>query len=190
MYRKARPLGLMMALLLVLGTAAAADLAGVHLSNTMTVGNARLRLNGIGLRTKYYFKIYVGGLYLGQPSTDPAAIVKANAPKALVMQFVRDINRDKLVEAYREAFAKNAPVLATKLRSAVDRFLAFLPDVKNGERMVFIYEPGKGSTFVAGKSKTLVIPGKEFADLYLLVFIGPRPPTAALKNGLLGMDGS
>ena len=187
MRNKALTLGLMMTLLLVLAPAApAANLAGVHLSDTLTVGNVPLRLNGIGLRTKYYFKIYVGGLYLIRPSTNPAAIIDANAPKALVMQFVRDIGRSRLVEAYREAFAKNAPALMAAQKPAVDRFLAFLPNMKDGERLVFTYEPGKGSTFLAGSSRTLTIPGKAFADLYLLVFIGPRPPTSRLKMELLG----
>ena len=192
MRNKALTLGLMITLLLVLAPAAApaANLAGVHLSDTLTVGNIPLRLNGIGLRTKYFFKIYVGGLYLIRPSTNPAAIIDANAPKALVMQFVRDIDRSKLVEAYREAFAKNAPALMAAQKPAVDRFLAFLPNVKDGERLVFTYEPGKGSTFLAGSSKTLTIPGKAFADLYLLVFIGPRPPTSRLKMELLGTDRS
>ncbi|MHB8346413.1 MAG: chalcone isomerase family protein [Acidiferrobacterales bacterium] len=189
---KSLPLGLMLALVLAVATAtaSAAELAGVRLSDTLTVGRTPLELNGIGLRTKYYFRIYVGGLYLARPSTDPAAIIAADAPKALVMQFVRDINRSKLVEAYREAFAANAPALMSQQKASVDRFLAFLPDVKNGERLSFTYQPGKGSTFRAGNSKTLLIPGKSFADLYLMVFIGPRPPTARFKKELLGTDRS
>ncbi len=170
--------------------ATAAELAGVRLDDTMNVGNARLKLNGIALRTKYMFKIYVGGLYLGQPSRNAADIVRTDAPKALVMQFMRDIKRDTMVEAYQEAFANNAPELLAKDKADVDRFLAFLPAVKEGERLVFSYAPGIGSTFVLGGSAPLVIPGKEFADLYLLVFIGPNPPTPEVKQGLLGMSES
>ncbi len=190
MRRKSLPLVLMLVLAVVAITARAAELDGVRLSDTLTVGHTPLELNGIGLRTKYYFKIYVGGLYLARPSTDPAAIITADAPKALVMQFVRDIDRSKLTEAYREAFAANAPALMSQQKASVNRFLAFLPDVKDGERLSFTYQPGKGSTFRVGNSKSLLIPGKAFAELYLMVFIGPKPPTAQLKKELLGTDRS
>ncbi|MHB8454466.1 MAG: chalcone isomerase family protein [Acidiferrobacterales bacterium] len=180
----------MLTLALGVTTATAAELAGVHLADAINVGKARLQLNGIALRTKYMFKIYVGGLYLAQPSSNAADIVRTDAPKALVMQFMRDIKRETMVEAYQEAFANNAPELLARDKADVDRFLAFLPAVKEGERMVFSYAPGKGSTFVLGGSAPLIIRGKEFADLYLLVFIGPNPPTPEVKQGLLGMGKS
>lgn len=181
-------LNLLMILALVLGAApaGAAELVGVHMDDTMSVGKNQLRLNGIALRTKYMFKIYVGALYLAQPMTRASEIIKSDTPKALVMQFLRDLKHDTLVEAYREGFANNAPALLAREQPDVDRFLAFLPAVKEGDRLTFTYEPGKGSTFRVGGAKTLTIPGKDFADLYLLVFIGPTPPTPELKKGLLG----
>ncbi len=175
-----------MALSLSAMTVRGADLAGVRMDDAMTVGKAHLVLNGIALRTKYMFKIYVGALYLVKPMTQASTVIGSDTPKALVMQFLRDIKQSTMVEAYREAFANNAPALLAKEQADVDRFLAFLPAVKEGERMQFVYEPGKGSTFSIGGSKNLTIPGKAFADLYLLVFIGPTPPTPEVKTGLLG----
>ncbi|MDA8364562.1 MAG: chalcone isomerase family protein [Gammaproteobacteria bacterium] len=186
-----RTLPAVLAMTFVLSTAAlAADLDGVHLSNTLVVDHTTLRLNGIGLRTKYFFKIYVGGLYLARPNSNAAEIIAAHTPKALVMRFVRNVSHSQMAEAYREAFVRNAPALMARQKAAVDRFLAFLPDMKNGERLVFTYDPGSGSTFDAGQSRTLTIPGKAFADLYLQVFIGPHPPTVRLKDELLGTEGS
>jgi len=175
---------------LTTAVAAAADLAGVRLSDTMNVGNTQLMLNGIALRTKYMFKIYVAGLYLARPSTNAAEIVETDAPKALVMQFVHDIKRDTMVEAYREGFANNAAGLLAKHQADVDRFLAFLPAVKEGDRLLFSYNPGKGSTFIFNGSSRLHIPGKAFSDIYLLVFIGSTPPTVEVKKGLLHMTES
>jgi len=56
----------------------AATLAGVTLPDTVNVGNTRLLLNGLGLRTKFMVKVYVAGLYLAQKSSDGYAIVKAD----------------------------------------------------------------------------------------------------------------
>ena len=47
----------------------AATLADVTLPDTVTVGNQTLVLNGMGLRTKLFIKVYVGGLYLEKKST-------------------------------------------------------------------------------------------------------------------------
>jgi len=41
----------------------AAELAGATLPDTLAVGGT-LKLNGLGLRKKAVFKVYVGGLYL------------------------------------------------------------------------------------------------------------------------------
>jgi len=42
----------------------AAELAGAALPDTLAVGGKTLKLNGLGLRKKAVFKVYVGGLNL------------------------------------------------------------------------------------------------------------------------------
>ena len=44
--------------------ALARELAGVSLPDTLSAGDKALKLNGLGLRKKAIFKVYVGGLYL------------------------------------------------------------------------------------------------------------------------------
>jgi hypothetical protein len=63
----------------------AASLAGVTLPDTAQVGGTTLVLNGLGLRTKFVVKVYVAGLYLDKKSADADAIIKADAPKQIVM---------------------------------------------------------------------------------------------------------
>ena len=48
----------------------AAELAGATLPDTLSTGDKSLKLNGLGLRKKAMFKVYVGGLYLESPSKD------------------------------------------------------------------------------------------------------------------------
>ncbi|MDH5513260.1 MAG: chalcone isomerase family protein [Gammaproteobacteria bacterium] len=177
-------------MLLTLGIAAnlpAAELAGVTLPDRIQAGEAQLVLNGIGLRKKAFFKVYVAGLYLPARAASETDILNRDSPRVLTMHFVRDVGRDKLVEAYREGFsANNPPERLAQLQGDIDRFLGLVTDVREGDRITFRYEPGKGSAIeVAGVHRTQ-IPGRDFADAYLLVFIGPKPPTEDLKSGLLG----
>jgi len=42
-------------------------------------------------------------------TSDTEAIIKSDAPKRMVLKFLRDVSRDQMVEACEEAFAANAP---------------------------------------------------------------------------------
>jgi len=63
--------------------AAAKELAGVNMPETLSVGDKTLKLNGLGLRKKAFIKVYVGGLYLEVPSKDAAAILASDGAKAV-----------------------------------------------------------------------------------------------------------
>jgi chalcone isomerase-like protein len=170
--------------------APAAELAGAKLPDTVDVGGKTLKLNGMGLRKKAIFKVYVGGLYLEAPSKDGVALAAADTPKAMRMQFLRSIDKAKLVEGFREGFASNSGALPVP-KADMERFLGALPDVNDGDVITYQYEPGKGTAVSfqpkGGAAKELVsIPGKEFQNALFLVWVGPKPPTEDLKKGLLG----
>lgn len=163
----------------------AATLAEVTLPDSVTVGNQTLVLNGMGLRTKLFIKVYVGGLYLEKKSTDPGAISRSDETKRVVLQFIYgEVSRDQMVEAFDEGFKANAPTAA---KADVDRFVAALESMKKGEQMVVTYVPGAGTTLsIRGKDK-LTIPGLPFAQAVFSVWLGPKPPTSDLKKGMLGV---
>jgi chalcone isomerase-like protein len=171
---------------LALGTAAlAGELAGVTLPDTLKAGEKTLKLNGLGLRKKAVFKVYVGGLYLESPSKDAGAILTADQAKAIRMHFLRDLTRAQLVEAFQEGFDANAKDQASQ-KAAFDRMLALVPDVKEGSTMTFTYLPGKGTTLSAGSKELGVFEGKGFADAVFAIWLGPKPPSDDLKKGMLG----
>jgi hypothetical protein len=164
--------------------AVAATLAGVTLPDSAAVGSQTLALNGMGLRTKLFVKVYVGGLYLEKKSGDAAAIIQADAPKRVVLQFIySEVTRDLMVESFTEGFANNAPGAN---KAHVDQFLAALETMRKGDQLVVTYVPGTGTTMaVRGKDK-LTIPGLPFAQAVFSVWLGSKPPTADLRSGLLG----
>ncbi|MGE5716146.1 MAG: chalcone isomerase family protein [Acidobacteriota bacterium] len=164
----------------------ARELAGVSLPDTLSAGDKTLKLNGLGLRKKAIFKVYVGGLYLETPSKDAAAILAADAPKAVRMHFLRDLKKSQLTEAFSEGFEANAKEKAAAQKAALDRMLVLVPDVKEGQTLSFVYVPGKGTTFFAGEKALETFEGKDFADVVFLLWLGPKPPSEDLKKGMLG----
>ncbi len=172
--------------LLASPVALARELAGVTMPDTVTVGEKTLKLNGMGVRKKAIFKVYVGGLYLETASKDATAILAADAPRAIRMQYVRNVEKAKITEAFREGFENNAKELAAKQKGAIDKMIAAFPDLKDGETMSFTYVPGKGTTLIHGGKDLFAAEGKEFADAVFSLWLGPRPPSEDLKKGLLG----
>lgn len=166
--------------------ASARELSGVTMPDSVTVGEKTLKLNGMGVRKKSIFKVYVGGLYLEAPSKDAAAILAADAPRSIRMQYTRNVEKDKITEAFKEGFQNNAPELAARQKAAIDKMIAAVPDLKDGETMTFTYVPGKGTTLNHGGKDLFSAEGKEFADAVFLLWLGPKPPSEDLKKGLLG----
>ena len=174
------------AVLLGSASARARDLAGVTLPDTLQAGEKTLKLNGLGLRKKALFKVYVGALYLEVPSKDAGAILASDQPKAIRMHFLRDLSKAQLVEAFQEGFEDNAGDKAAAQKATFAKLLALVPDVKEGETLTFAYVPGKGTTLEAGDKELGVFEGKEFAEAVFAIWLGPQPPSEDLKKGMLG----
>ncbi|MFZ3214346.1 MAG: chalcone isomerase family protein [Terriglobales bacterium] len=164
----------------------AATLAGVTLPDTVQVGSKTLVLNGLGLRKKYFVKVYVAGLYLEQKSSDPGAIIKADAPKRIVMQFLHGASKSQMADAFEESFNNNAPDAKQTMKADIDRLLGALEPVKEGDQMVFTHLPGTGTTLAINGQHKLTIAAPAFGPVLFSVWLGPKPPNADLKKGMLG----
>jgi len=165
--------------------ALARELEGATLADTVKTGEKTLKLNGLGLRKKAVFKVYVGGLYLESPSKDAAAILASDQAKAIRLHFLRDLKKGQLVEAFQEGFDANAKDKAAQ-KAAFDRMLALVPDVKTGSTLTFTYLPGRGTTLQVADKDLGVFEGKGFADAVFSIWLGSKPPSEDLKKGMLG----
>lgn len=171
-------------------TVASADTTynGVTLPSTVEVAGNTLVLNGVALRKKAIFKVYVAGLYLSAKTTDADGVLAADAPRRMVMQFLRDVGKDKMCEAWDEALANNTPDASAELKAQFVTLCAYMEDIKDKQQFVFSYLPGTGTEVsVAGISKG-TIAGKAFADALFKAWIGPKPgPGEGFKKNLMGM---
>lgn len=164
----------------------AAELAGVNLPDTQQVGNTKLVLNGLGVRTKYMVKVYVAGLYLEQKSSDPGAIMKSDAPKRIVMKFLHGASQSQMADAFKESFHDNSPDAAKTMQPDIDRLIGALEPIKVGDQMVFTYVPGTGTSLSINGQEKLTIAGPAFGPVLFSVWLGPKPPNVDLKKGMLG----
>jgi hypothetical protein len=160
---------------------------GVTFPDTTTVGGKAVQLNGMGVRTAYIFvKVYVAGLYLEKKTSDPQSATQTDEPKRMLLQFLREVSHEEMVNAMKEGFAHTA---SAALKPQVDQFSGFFTEpLKEGSQASFDYVPGTGTTVtIAGQLKG-TIPGVEFMQALWGIWLGDPPADANLKTALLGQS--
>jgi len=176
-------------MMFVSGPVLANELAGVPLVDQITQeGGTTLQLNGAGIRYKFVIKVYAAMLYLEHKSSDAAAVIGDSGSKQMIMHFLyKEVGKDALVEAWNEGFnANGSPEQLTALKAEIEQFNSFFETVKKGDRIILDYIPGTGTVVtVAGQQKG-TIPGKDFNDLLLSIWLGKKPITEKLRDSLLG----
>lgn len=175
--------------LLALGmtaAAGAATVAKVDVPDTANVAGIDLVLNGAGLRTKYFIKIYVGALYVGQKSDDPDAIMAQSGPDRVLMHMIYAVSKQDFSDAWSGDFAANNPDSNDALKDRIAQFIAYFGDSKKDDIITIDYVPGQGTQISWNGAFRGNIPGEDFHKAFLKVFLGPKPPTNSLKDGMLG----
>jgi len=166
--------------------ATAREVAGVQVPESVALGGKTLTLNGAGLRSRFFVKVYVGALYLEQRSSDPAAIVAADAPWKVTLTFRREVEKKQILEAFKERFELNSAADLPRLLPDLARVDAIMKDLKAGDVLEFVYLPGTGATITAPGGGSVTIEGKTFADALLRNWLGEKPADGDLKSGMLG----
>jgi len=179
-------IGLALVLLFV-APIVAGTLAGITLPDTLKLEDQTLVLNGMALRKKVVFKVYVAGLYLVAKEKNSEKILAADQPRCTVMHFLRDVDAGKISEAWFEGLAANTPGHSAELKKQFDVLASLMENVQEGDKLVFTYHPGKGTEVkVKGKIKG-TLGDKAFADALFSCWIGIKPgPGEGFKQGLLG----
>jgi chalcone isomerase-like protein len=166
--------------------ALAGEAAGVKLADTVTVEGKTLKLNGIGLRKKMLFKVYVAGLYVENPSKDAATVISADEIKSITLHILRGLSGSQIGEAISDGFWHNSKARMGELSDRLQKLTSMFPAVVEGDEIVLTYVPGKGTSVSAKGQDKGVIAGKDFADALFAVWLGGNPVQDDLKQALLG----
>jgi len=160
---------------------------GVSLPRHLAVDGHELLLNGTATRKKFIVKVYVAALYLPARESDADKVLGADQARHLVMQFVHDVDKGKMCNAWNEALANNTPDASAELKGQFETLCSYMEDIKKGEQFAFTYLPGEGTRVQVKGTPKGTIEGKAFADALFKAWIGPKPgPGEGFKKQLLG----
>lgn len=161
-------------------------------ASAMEVGGIRLpkqhddfELQGAGLLRKgFFFKIYVGALYLQEEAHVDEVL--GQVPKRLDIHYFHHTPKKHMIRVAEKTLRKN---LTEK------EYEQLLPNIEmlhqaylNGQKGAvasLIYQPGVGLTYSFDNQLVATIPGDDFANAYFKIWLGEQPSSRTIKKAML-----
>lgn len=170
----------------------AAELEGVSLEERIRIDGEELQLNGLAVRTRFIFQVYVAGLYLPAKAKMAKAAIESRGPKRIILVMLRDASAEQFVESIEAGMrANNSEAQIAQVRPQIEQLMAMIRAVgrsKKGARIVLDYALSEGGTtlFVDGVAQGKPMAGEEFYQVLLRIWLGEDPVQLDLKEALLG----
>jgi len=180
------PLFLLLAL-----PAQASEVAGIKFDDKVVLASTELALNGAGLRTKLFFKVYAIALYLPQKADGADAVLASKGPRRVQIVTLRDLTAEQLSEALIESIAANhSEADNAKLAARVEQLKKIMLSIgKVPEKTVINldYLPATGTRVIVGnEQKGADIAGDDFYTALLRIWLGNKPVQNDIKDRLSG----
>ncbi len=184
-------LSFIIAILLFSNVSAQTTINGVTLSPKIAPAKTELILNGGGVRTKFFMKVYVAGLYLQTKTNKPQEIIDADKPMSVRIHIISNLMTSaNMATAIREGFEKSTKGNVAPFKKEIDVICTiFQGDViKVGDLFEIYYVPGKGvRANKNGKDQGVIMSGIDFKKALFGIWFSPDPVDENLKKGMLGL---
>jgi long-chain acyl-CoA synthetase len=173
---------------LLSGAVSAADIGGVRVEDKASVGGQELVLNGVGVRKKVVFNVYVASLYLPQKAGDLAGVL-AKGPRRIRLDMLRTLSADALIEALDDGLeANNSAAEMAAIKPAAAELASIMKtfgQVKEKDVVTLDYHDGATHVGLNGTVKGAVA-GEAFNQALTRIWLGDKPVQSDLKKSLLG----
>ena len=168
--------------------ALAAEVGGIKLPDKATVGGQELVLNGAGIRTRAFFKVYVGSLYLPAKATDLDAVL-AKGPRRVQLNLLRELSGDQLVDALVDGLKQNnSEQELAAVKAQTDQLATIMKafgKVEEGNVVTLDFVDGATAIGLNGAPRG-TISGEPFNRALTKIWVGEKPVQTDLKKAMLG----
>jgi hypothetical protein len=166
------------------------EILGVKFPSEKVIDGKTLKLNGVSYLKKMGFvKVYAVGLYLENPSKDPAEVIESEQVKYMLTHYLTSkATAKKISEGFIDLMEKGNPkALVDANRADIETYASWLDkDMKPGLTSESVYIPGKGLTLTYQGEIRGTIPGNTFAQMYYRYNVGENADKK-IRKGLLGL---
>lgn len=170
----------------------ASEVAGVALDDAVAVAGQPLVLNGLGLRSKMFIKVYVVGLYLPHKETRAGDVLGMPGAKRVQLVMMRNVGSELLADNLSKSLAENtSKAEMAQLQPRVEQLRSLmmsLGEARKGSKILLDFQPGVGThVTVDGQAVGNDIPGDDFYRALLRIWIGDAVASKPLRAQLLGL---
>jgi len=163
-----------------------AKISGINIPDTLKNG---LILNGAGIRSKFFFDLYVGGLYLKEKSNNDLHVINSDEPMAITLHITSSmISSKKMSDATIEGFENSTKNQIEPIKDKIDKFISvFKEEIKDGDIYAFIYSSKEGTKIFKNNKLITTIKGLEFKKALFGIWLCEKPAQESLKKEMLGL---
>ncbi|BDB23227.1 chalcone isomerase family protein [Cupriavidus sp. P-10] len=171
--------------------ARAIEMEGIRFDDAARVGGKELQLNGTALRARFLTKGYVAALYLQEKARNATVVLGTPGAKRLQLRMLREAEPPAFARAIRQGIRDNHSESQVQGLSArlvqFERTLGEVGNAHKGDVINLDFTPQTGTVVaINGTPRGRPIPGEDFYQAVLRVFLGDRPVDPDVKRGLLG----
>lgn len=160
---------------------------GVDVSETLTVDEQQLILNGAGMRTKFFVNAYVAALYLPEKSTDAQAIVEGDSVMAVRLYINSGmINAKRMSDSTRDGFVRSTGGNIAPIEAEMEEMIsAFKDEVKEGDVFDLIYVPNDGVRVYRNGERKALVKGMPFKQAMFGIWLSDNNIQKDLRQAML-----
>ncbi len=106
-------------------------------------------------------------------------------PFALELAYLRDLKSSDIAASSIKEMRRAQPIDDAQAEKWAADLLRVIPDIKKGDRVTGIHQPGVGATFQVNGKPSGEIADVQFARLFFGIWLAPTTSEPKLRNALL-----
>ncbi|MBE8168623.1 MAG: chalcone isomerase [Shewanella sp.] len=159
----------------------------VEVADTLSIDGQHLILNGAGVRSKIFFDLYVGSLYLPEKTSDYMSAMDSSSAAIRLNITSGLITPEKMQNAIIEGFEDATHKKLAPIQIQIDEFIGlFESGIKEGDQFTFLAQKDTGITAFKNDIKITKIKGEAFRRALFAIWLGDKPAQKSLKKKMLG----
>lgn len=143
-----------------------------------------LSLQGEGTLRWFGFKIYDAKFYAARPVVPQQIFEKRFA---LELWYAREFTGRSIAEVSMDEMRKLVASSASQHQRWLADMQRIFPDVKPGDQLRGVHEPGRGASFFYNNKPVGVIADPEFSRAFFAIWLDPKTVKPDLRRQLLGV---
>ena len=156
------------------------------LPQARAAGHGRLRF--MGLRV-YDARLWVRAQDSAIAANGADALADWSAlPLALEIRYLRELSGEQIAERSLAEMRRQGDLNADTGRRWLAQMKALFPDVKDGDRLTGVNQPGVGARFYLNGQRLGEVPEPDFARRFFGIWLSPRSSEPQLRAALLGQS--